>query len=225
MTITDPKTEAYLQQLVPPRTPLLERLEREAAQENIPVMQLPAIQFLATLVAARQPTRILEVGTAIGYSTIWLALAAPRARITTMELDPDRVTRALNNLEQAGVRDRVEVIEGDARDGLPDHYTFDLIFLDAAKGQYRTYFDLYFPRLKEQGILVCDNVLFRGMVAEDEPPSGRYRQLVEKLKAFNAYLSRHPQLDVSFIPVGDGLAVGVKRGETDEETGTAGNGS
>lgn len=218
--ITVPEVEAYLHQLVPERSALLQELERHAEQEGIPIMQLPALQFLSTLVAIKQPKRILEVGTAIGYSAIWLAKAAPYARITTMELDNGRVSRAMENFEKANLRDRVEVIAGDAREGLPEHYKFDFIFIDAAKGQYANFFDLYFPHLEEHGLLVCDNVLFRGMVADNEAgnkaDNKRLKPMIRKLQEFNRFLMEHPLLQTSIVPVGDGVAVCVRKPRADQ---------
>lgn len=209
--INDPKIETYIQQSLPQSSPLLQEMEEVAREEQVPIIQKSAAQVLKVLLMAKQPKRILEIGTAIGYSTIWLAEAAPHARITTMEIDPKRVSQAVEYLDQAGVRDRVEVIEGDAREGLPDHYKFDVIFLDAAKGQYRTYFDQYFPLLETDGLLICDNVLFRGMVAGAVQVEQKYERLVEQLRIFNQFLIEHPQLEVSLLPIGDGLAVAVKK--------------
>lgn len=221
----DPQITEYVERLMPERSLLLHQLEEQARAEEIPIMQLPAIQMVCTLLVMKQPKRILEIGTAIGYSTIWLAQACPHARITTMEKDRERVSRALENLEKANVRDRVEVIEGDAREGLPDHYKFDFMLFDAAKGESRDYFDLYFPYLEDQGVLVCDNALFKGLVASDEEPEVRFRAIVRELKVFNEFLCNHPRLHTTIATVGDGLSISVKRGEQDEETGTAGNGS
>ncbi len=209
--INQQQVESYIQQCLPKSSSLLEQMEAVATEEQVPIIQKSAAQALKVLLMAKQPKRILEIGTAIGYSAIWLAQAAPHARITTMEIDPKRVSQALVYLDQAGVREQVEVIEGDACEGLPDHYKFDVIFIDAAKGQYRTYFDLYFPLLETDGLLICDNVLFRGMVAGAVPVEQKYERMIEQLRDFNRFLIEHPQLEVSILPVGDGLAVAVKK--------------
>ncbi|HJV44253.1 MAG TPA: O-methyltransferase [Bacillota bacterium] len=211
--ITNNKINEYIETLIPKRGSLLEELEKEAHEEKIPIIQLPSIQLIRTLLMAYQPKRILEIGTAIGYSTIWLAQAAPTAHITTMEIDSERINRALINLEKAGVRDRVELVEGDAGVGLPPHYRFDCLFLDAAKGQYKAYLDLYLPHLEQGGIILCDNILFRGLVVEETVENKRLAPLVRKVKEFNQYLMDHPQLETTIIPIGDGLSFSVKRGE------------
>ncbi|WP_134700078.1 O-methyltransferase [Ammoniphilus sp. YIM 78166] len=211
--ITNERVNDYIEALIPPRAELLQVLEQEAAEERIPIIQLPSIQFIRTLLLAFQPKRILEIGTAIGYSTIWLAHAAPLARITTMEIDKERITRALSNFDKAGIRERIEIIEGDAGDGLPEHYRFDCLFLDAAKGQYKHYLDLYLPMLEPGGIVLCDNVLFKGLVSEETVDNKRLAPLVKKINDFNAYIMGHQELDTSLIPIGDGLTFSVKKGE------------
>ncbi len=216
--ITNPIIETYLAGLVPERSALLARLEREAAEEGIPIIQLPSAQLLRLLLLSHRPASILEIGTAIGYSTIWLAKAAPHARIVTIELDPERAARAVANLTEAGVIDRVELITGDATAGLPATYQFDCLFIDAAKGQYRTFLDLYVPLLRDGGLVISDNVLFRGLVAAPQEANKRQRPLVEKIDQYNQYLLAHPRLETAFVPIGDGIAVSVKRPERNERT-------
>jgi predicted O-methyltransferase YrrM len=214
--ITDDRVNEYIEKLIPDRDELLSSLEQEARDENIPIIQLPSIQLIRTLLLAYEPKRILEVGTAIGYSTIWLARAAPYARITTLEISRERIERAIANLEKAGVRERVELIEGDAGEGLPPHYRFDCLFIDAAKGQYKAYLDLYLPHLEPGGIVLCDNVLFKGQVTQDTVDNKRLAPMVDKIRSFNRLLFEHPQLDTSMIPIGDGLSLSVKRRNTEE---------
>lgn len=209
--ITAPQIEAYIASLIPARSALLTRMEEEAHAEHIPIIQLPAAQMMRFLVMQQQPKAILEIGTAIGYSTIWLAEAAPAAKIVTLEIDQERIGRARQNFAEAGVTERIELLEQDATTGLPAHYRFDCLFIDAAKGQYRTFLDLYLPHLNPGGLVISDNVLFRGQVADKESATPRQRPMVEKIDGFNRYLAAHPQLDTTFIPIGDGLAVSVLR--------------
>lgn len=211
--ITNDSINDYIEELISPRSPLLARLEEEAREEKIPIIQLPSIQLIRTLLLAYKPKRILEIGTAIGYSAIWLAEASPLARITTMEIDEERIKRAIANFEEAGVRERIELIAGDAGDGLPDHYRFDCLFLDAAKGQYQAYLDLYLPHLEPGGIVICDNILFKGLIVEEKVENKRLAPMVKKLRGFNDYIMKHPDLETSMIPIGDGLTFSVKKGE------------
>lgn len=210
--ITHPLIDAYITSLIPTRSPLLQRLEREAEAEGIPIIQLPSAQVIRSLLLLHQPKDILEVGTAIGYSTIWLAEAAPQARIVTMDIDEERLARARENLREAGCLDRVEVLLRDATQGLPaDQYQFDCLFIDAAKGQYAKFLQLYLPLLRPGGLLITDNVLFRGLVAAPEEASKRHRPMVDKLREYNRLLAHQEELETSFLPVGDGLAVSIRK--------------
>ncbi|NRR01845.1 O-methyltransferase [Brevibacillus sp. RS1.1] len=209
--ITNPAIDDYVSGLVPERSLLLKRLEQEAAEENIPIVQLPSAQVMRMLLLLHRPKAILEVGTAIGYSTIWLAEAAPEARIVTMDIDEDRLVRARENIKEAGCADRVEILSRDATLGLPESYQFDCLFIDAAKGQYRTFLDLYLPLLREGGLVISDNVLFRGLVATPEEAGKRQRPMVDKLLSYNSHLMERPDLETTFIPVGDGLAISMKK--------------
>ncbi|QDS35040.1 O-methyltransferase [Brevibacillus brevis] len=209
--ITNPAIDDYVSSLVPERSPLLKRLEQEAAEENIPIVQLPSAQVMRMLLLLHRPKAILEVGTAIGYSTIWLAEAAPEARIVTMDIDEDRLARARENIKEAGCADRVEILSRDATLGLPESYQFDCLFIDAAKGQYRVFLDLYLPLLREGGLVISDNVLFRGLVATPEEAGKRQRPMVDKLLSYNLHLMERPDLETTFIPVGDGLAISMKK--------------
>ncbi|WP_027414956.1 O-methyltransferase [Aneurinibacillus terranovensis] len=209
--ITAEKINEYLHTLIPERGELLQQLEQEAAEEHIPIIQLPSIQFIHFLLQMHRPKRILEIGMAIGYSTIWLAQSAPDAHITSIEISETMVERAARNFVRAGVSERVTVHHQDARDGLPGEHAFDFIFMDAAKGQYQLFFDRYMPSLIHGGLLVCDNVFYQGMVAEEEV-SRKKRSMVARMRDFNQFLARHKGLETSFIPIGDGLAVSLKRG-------------
>ncbi|MGF9907688.1 O-methyltransferase [Brevibacillus porteri] len=209
--ITNPAIDDYVSSLVPERSPLLKRLEQEAAEENIPIVQLASAQVMRMLLLLHRPKAILEVGTAIGYSTIWLAEAAPEARIVTMDIDEDRLVRARENIKEAGCADRVEILSRDATLGLPESYQFDCLFIDAAKGQYRVFLNLYLPLLREGGLVISDNVLFRGLVATPEEAGKRQRPMVDKLLSYNSHLMERPDLETTFIPVGDGLAISLKK--------------
>ncbi|WCK53586.1 O-methyltransferase [Aneurinibacillus sp. Ricciae_BoGa-3] len=210
--ITAAKINEYLETLIPERTKLLSRMEDEAARERIPIIQLPSMQLIHFLLQMHRPKKILEVGMAIGYSTIRFAQSAPDAHITSIEISEEMVERAARNFAEAGLADRITVLHQDAREGLEGNQTFDCIFIDAAKGQYQVFFEQYYPLLREGGLLICDNVLYQGMVAEEELPRKK-RAMITKLQVFNRFLASHPSLDTTFVPVGDGLALCLKRGE------------
>jgi len=200
----------YIETLVPDRPPLLKRMEEEARKEYIPIMQLPSIQFLRVILKLHRPKRILEVGTAIGYSAIWFALSVPDCEIVTLEISEDMVKRAIQNIKEANLSDRITVIHRDACDGLEIDKPFDMIFIDAAKGQYMKFFNHYVPHLRKGGLLICDNVLLRGMVVDSKVPR-RKRTMTNRLRVFNRFLAEHPALETSFVPIGDGIALCIKQ--------------
>ncbi|MCF6093997.1 O-methyltransferase [Microaerobacter geothermalis] len=209
----------YLKQLIPTRDALLSQMEEESEKKNIPIIQLPSIQLISVLLQWKAPKHILEVGTAEGYSTIWMARSAPAAQITTIELNEERARVAIDNFKAAQLDDRIHLIIGDATEGInPEELLgkppIDFLFIDAAKGQYQRFFDHFFPWVEEGGLIVSDNVLLRGLVAK-ERVRHKIRTMVTNMKGYNDMLARHPQLSTAFVPLGDGLALSVKRGGED----------
>jgi predicted O-methyltransferase YrrM len=215
--ITHPKVEQYIEKLIPERSIVKQRLELEGSTDGIPNILLSSAQFLRVLLMALRPKRILEIGTAIGYSAITMAEVLPDAKIVTIEKDEERAGRAMNNFREAGVSGRVQLLEGDALDLIPSLYPFDFIFIDAAKGQYDRFLELSLQKLNEGGVILSDNVLFRGLVADmdevnEENAEKKYRNMIHKLRGFNHSLAVHPELETSWIPIGDGIALSYKRG-------------
>ncbi|HEV7517465.1 MAG TPA: O-methyltransferase [Thermoanaerobaculia bacterium] len=200
--------ERYLERLLPPRDPILREMEEVAAQEDIPISDPEVGRLLEVLARASGARTIVEVGTAIGYGTLCLARGAPEARVLSIDTDPERLARARAWLERAGVMDRVELIEGPALEvlqRLPG--PVDMAYIDAVKTEYRRYLDYLLPRLRVGGLLVFDNLLWKGHVAEppeeDDPEA-------DALRAFNGYLMIHPQLRASLLPLGDGVGLATK---------------
>lgn len=205
--------EKYLEELLPERHSLLRTMEQEALQGTIPVVTPAVGNFLAWLVQSSKVNNVLEIGTAIGYSTIWLAWAvqATGGRVTTIDMNLARRERALAYFEQAGVSELVNSLAGDARKVLPNlQEKYDLIFIDAAKGEYLEYLDLVYPLIAPGGLLVVDNVLFRGWVVPGSVYDAKYDRLVGKLREFLARLNRNPEFHTSVLPLGDGLSLSRK---------------
>jgi len=200
--------EAYLERLLPPREPLLREMEELAAREDVPISD-PEVARLLTILARSTGARLmLEIGTAIGYVTLCLARAVPQARVVSIDNDPRRLASARAYLERAGVADRVELLKGAALDLLPRlEGPFDLVYIDAVKTEYRRYLDLVLPHLRVGGLVVVDNLLWGGEVAE--PPEQEEPQAAA-LRAFNGYLMMHPQLESLVIPLGDGVGLATK---------------
>jgi caffeoyl-CoA O-methyltransferase len=202
--------EEYLERILPPRDSILREMEEIGAREEIPITDPEVGKLLSILARAGGARRILEVGTAIGYSTLCLARGAPEALVISIDTDPERQLRARGFLERAGVADRVELIEGAALDVLPRlSGPFDLAYIDAVKQEYRRYLDLILPLLRVGGTIVADNLLWKGRVAEplgDEPEDEETRAL----QTFNSYLMIHPQLLATVLAVGDGVGLATK---------------
>ncbi|WP_010196087.1 O-methyltransferase [Bacillus sp. m3-13] len=218
MEANENKVISYLNTLTPQRNELVSNMEKLAEVENVPIMDLVGMETLLQLLRLSAPKRILEIGAAIGYSAIRMAQALPEATIVTIERDEHRYLQAKSHIEQAGLQDRIHLIFGDALevlDQVEKEAPFDFIFVDAAKGQYERFFTMYETLLNEMGIIITDNVLFRGMVAEDhewiEPK--RIRNLVKKIDRYNRWLMEHPDYITTILPVGDGIAISKKRGE------------
>ncbi len=210
--ILQPEQQVYLQSLLRPRDPLLAELEETAAQRRIPISK-PEVGALLGVLAATARVGILEIGAAIGYGAIRLARGNPEVPVVTVERDPQLAEQATRNLARAGLDDRVEVRCGEAGEVLSELPAggFDLVYLDCDKSQYRRLLDLSLGLVPVGGLVVADNVLWSGQVAGLDDPDRQVDAEAEALRTFNDYLVIHPQLGVSVLPLGDGLALAVKR--------------
>ncbi|WP_026676393.1 O-methyltransferase [Fictibacillus gelatini] len=211
--------ERYIEQLIPKRGALIEEMEEYAKNNGVPIMDIVGIEALLQVLRLYHPKKILEVGTAIGYSAIRMALCLPDSIIWTIERDEERYDLALANIKKAGLDGRIEVLYGDATDlvdEVAEKGPFDFIFIDAAKGQYERYFENYGNALGDKGVIVSDNVLFKGYVANDENlESRRMRSLVKKIRNYNDFIMKHPGFVTTILPVGDGMAISIKKEKAD----------
>ncbi|MFV9510956.1 O-methyltransferase [Tepidibacillus sp. LV47] len=208
MGFINEKVDQYLNDLFPIADPFLEQLQQQGLKEEIPIIEVPSLRLIQVLLNIIRPTTIIEVGSAIGFSTVWLAKAAPYATLHTIERDPRMIKRAKENFRSQGLDKQIILHEGDAIDILPRLPQAEFIFIDAAKGKYREFLQLAFPLLTVGGIFVFDNILFRGYVAEEEEI--QTKPMLKKLHAFNQELVNEPKLFTSFVPIGDGLAISYK---------------
>lgn len=205
--------EQYLGELLPARTELLNEMESQSLKETIPVVTPPVGNFLSLLVKMSKAENILEIGTAIGYSTSWLAqgLEGRTGHITTIDLNVDRAKRAIEYFKRAGIEEKIEVLFGDARRILPTlKGNFDFVFVDAAKGEYLDYLSLVLPRIEQGGILVVDNVLFRGWVVPGAEFAPKYNRMVTHLREFLNKLTQNPDFQTSVLPFGDGISLSFR---------------
>lgn len=211
------KLHSYIESLAPDRDALLTEMEQYAKQHQVPIMELAGMEAMLQILRIQQPKTILEVGTAIGYSALRMVTALQDAKVVTMERDPERIEIAQQYFKRSGKADRVTLVAGDAlelKESIEKLGPYDAIFIDAAKGQYQKFFEMYADLLQQDGIIVTDNVLFKGLVCEpEEIESKRTRNLVKKIDNFNRWLMNHPEYDTSILPVGDGVAISKRRGD------------
>ncbi|GMB07530.1 O-methyltransferase [Thermolongibacillus altinsuensis] len=207
----------YIQSLLPEREEAILKMEDYAREHHVPIMDLVGIETMLHLLKIANPKKILEIGTAIGYSAIRMAKVLPNAKIVTIERDEERYKQALLYVNETKTSEQIEVLFGDAlelSDQVAEKGPFDALFIDAAKGQYRRFFELYEPLLTERGIIITDNVLFKGLVASEQPiEQKRIRQLVQKIREYNEWLMNHPCYETIILPIGDGMAISRRRGE------------
>ena len=202
-----PELESYLESLLTPRDPVLAGLEREAEEKRVPIVGPQVGTLLHVLCALLRPNLILELGCATGYSAIWLARGAPNARVVTTELDPGRAARARRSFSDAGLSDRVEIVEGDALVYLArSDETFDLVFNDLLNSfadleKAERAFELSLRHLRPGGLLVADNALRRGEVLE--PASQGSRNVVR----YNELVATEERLQGLIVPLRDGVSV------------------
>ena len=201
----------YLDQLLPPSTGLLAEMEEYAAEHRVPIADREVALFLEITARSIQAKRVLECGMAIGYSVIHLARAMPAdGLVITIDPSEEMIKAAEGYFQRAKVRERVRIEKGYALEVIPRlNETFDLIFIDAVKEEYRGYLDLSLPKLRTGGVVICDNLLWGGQVA-GEIRSADQKSSTEALREFNRYFVDHPRLRAQVLPVGDGLGYGVK---------------
>jgi predicted O-methyltransferase YrrM len=207
----------YLRSLLPKQDEFIESLSKKALEEYIPVVPPEEAQFICTLFAVAKPKNVLEIGTAIGYSSIIFSRVLEDAHITTVEIDENMVQAAKNNIKADGRQDKIDVIHGNGLDVLDTLFDegkrFDCIFVDAAKGQYLNFFEKCMRVLTPGGMLLSDNVLYRGTVAKEGFIPRKHRTIIRNLKEYLNILSTDSRLKTSILPIGDGLAVSTKISE------------
>lgn len=185
-------------------------IEEYAKKYNIPIMQKEGIEFLTKFIKENKVKKILEIGTAIGYSAIKMALVDDEINVVTIERDSERFNEAVKNVSKFNLNDRIKLINDDAFNvELKDK--FDLIFIDAAKAQSIKFFNKFEKNLKEKKYIITDNLKFHGLVESDKMLSKNLRQLVKKIKNYIDFLKNNKDFETSFYDVGDGISVSIKR--------------
>jgi predicted O-methyltransferase YrrM len=205
--------QRYLRELRPERSPVMREMEELAEREGIPIVHWETGRFLAIQVRALDPQRVLEVGTAIGYSTLHMAEQLGRGRIITIERDPVRASQARDFLTRAGVIDKVEIVEADAMQAIEElPGPFDFLFLDASKDQYTDYLRKAEPKASERALLVVDNLLMSGDVALQDDSQATWRaESLAAARTFNADLIDSDRWLGAVLPIGDGVGLAARR--------------
>lgn len=196
---------------------LIRKMERYADEKGIPIMEKDGITFLCEFVKLNKIKNILEIGSAIGYSAINMALASDDVTITTIERDKDRYIEAVKNIKNTKLDNRVTLVLADALEFNTDE-KFDLIFIDAAKSQYLKFFNKFSKNLNKKGYVVTDNIKFHGLAFSDKTKLSRnLRQLIGKLENYIDFLSNNKEFKTRFFDIGDGIAISRRRLKNNEE--------
>ena len=218
--IVEERLLTYINSLDSGNTSFLDELEKEALENYVPIIRKDMQSFLKVMLSIKQPGRVLEVGTAVGFSTLLLSEYGPAdMHITTIENYEKRIPIAKANFEKAGKTEQITLLEGDAAELLKTlDEPFDFIFMDAAKGQYLAFLPDCVRLLKEGGILITDNVLQDGEIMESRfAVTRRNRTIHTRMREYLYAVKHHPLLESSILPVGDGITLSVKRnGKSDE---------
>jgi predicted O-methyltransferase YrrM len=191
-------------------------IEQEALEAEVPIIRKETKEWIKTMLLLQRPVKVLEVGTAVGFSAIYMSRYLPEnGHITTIEKWEPRIEQAKINFKRAGVEDKITLLEGDAADWLSKLTgTFDLIFMDAAKGQYIHFLPDVVRLLAEGGVLISDNVLQDGEVLDSRyVVERRNRTIHSRMREYLYTLKNHQGLETSIIPLGDGIALSVKVNE------------
>lgn len=190
---------------------IINEIRTYAKENNVPIMLDDGIEYLTNYIIKNNVNSVLEIGTAIGYSAIMMALANPSLSVTTIERDEKRYLEALKNIKKLNLENRITLIFNDALD-VNITGKFDLIFIDAAKAQSIKFFEKFEKNLNPTGIIITDNIKFHGLVDknEEEIESRNLRALVRKVKEYITYLKENEHYETEFLELGDGISISRK---------------
>ncbi len=193
---------------------LILEMEEYASEHNVPIIEKESITFIMKIIKANNIKNILEIGSAIGYSSILMASVAPDVTVTTIERDETRYMECLKNVKKCNFEQKITVVFQDALEVNLSNVSYDMIFIDAAKGQYTKFFEKFKYFLKDGGIIISDNLKFHGHVGKSsEIESKNLRGLVTKLEDYIVFLKENKEFETNFYDVGDGISVSVKKNE------------
>lgn len=210
-TITNLDVLNYASNFIVEPSMIFKKIEERAREEKQPVVSKDTGKFLHLLVKLTQAKKILEVGCNIGYSAMWMATALPEdGRLDTIELNKDLALVADEFFQKQSVEEKVFIYVGGGLDIIPNlNGPYDIMFIDAAKKQYKGYLDLALPKIRKGGLILVDNLLWSGRTAQEDTP--KEDSMTRSLKDFNSYFCTHPAIDSMILTVGDGIGFGVKK--------------
>ena len=190
---------------------MLEEIEKYARENRVPIMMKDGIDYLCNYIEEHKIKNILEIGSAIGYSAIRMALVNSEIKVTTNERDIDRYNMAVDNINKFNLSDRINIIFGDALDTKIDA-EFDLIFIDASKGNNINFFKKYSENLSNCGIIITDNLFFHGLVKDESlVKTKNQRGIVKKIKQFINFLDENQEFETEYVSVGDGISISKRK--------------
>ncbi|MGE5363391.1 MAG: O-methyltransferase [Bacteroidota bacterium] len=206
-----PEQKQYLESQRRGQEPLILAMEQYAAEHRIPILDWKSAEFLEQLVHIKRPRRVLEIGTAIAYSSIRIARSLrKKGSVTTIEKSADNIVLANEYIQESGYQDKIEIVKGDALEVMSDmKKKYDFIFLDADKEDYMELYRLSLGLLKRRGVLFVDNLLWHGFAASSSVPE-KYMRSTEHVRRFNEMFLSDSSISASIYPIGDGIGIGIK---------------
>jgi predicted O-methyltransferase YrrM len=207
------KNQAYLLNLLDYNSTNIEELRAYAEENDVPIVDRMTLEMIKQIIRIHKPTKILEIGTAIGYSSMQFAAIDPQIQVTTIERNEQMQAQASSNFERFNFQQQIQMIKGDALEQFDTvkNQTFDMIFIDAAKAQSKKFFELYTPLLKQNGVVITDNVLYHDFVADIDVVRNRnVKQMVKKIQKYNEWLIQNDSFTTNFLNIDDGLAISIK---------------
>lgn len=189
---------------------MVNEIEQKAIENKIPIIQKEGLEFISKYIKENNIQTILEIGSAVGYSAIKMALINKSIKITTIERDRDRYNEAVKNIKLINLEDQIKIHNEDALEYV-DNNKYDLIFIDAAKAQYIKFFEKYKINLNDNGVIISDNLKFHGFVDNPELTNNRNtKQLARKIKSYIEFLENNLEFDTTFYELGDGISISKK---------------
>ena len=219
MNITNEIISAFINELYYIENEKLKDLREYAESQKVPIILKDTEGLLAAVMKLKKPEKVLEIGTAIGYSSSFFVDCCG-CKVTTIESDDEMYKAAVNNIHELGFEDSITLLKGKAEDVLRDvNDVFDIVFIDASKSHYREFWDLSLPMCHNESLIICDNVLMKGMTASDEfDTKGRYKTSIKRMREFIAYIKELEYADTVILPVGDGVSISIINKEGSEES-------